>query len=129
MKLAPRREAFRLALGRRGEIAAWNFLIQRGYRLLEKNYRCPLGEIDAVAMRDGRIVFIEIKTRTSHDFGRPEESVHAAKQRKLIKLAQYYLKAKAATDARASFAVVAVTHRLGGAHEIKLIEDAFSAGG
>lgn len=129
MKLQPRHASFRLSLGQRGEMIAWDFLIRQGYVLIEKNYRCPLGEIDIVARKNGRMVFIEVKTRSDHHFGRPEESVHAAKRRKLVHLAYYYLKSRNLPDAAVSFAVVAVTRRAGSLPDIRLIENAFEAEG
>ena len=116
---------FRLPLGRRGEMVAWHFLTQRGYKILEKNYRCKLGEIDVVAEKKSRTAFVEIKTRRTWDFGRPEESVHAAKQRKLVRLAEWYLREKKKSDSLVSFDVVAVTWKESGEPEIRLIENAF----
>ncbi len=115
---------FRLSLGERGEMAAWNYLIQAGYGLVEKNFRCPLGEVDVIAERNGRLVFIEVKTRSSHDYGCPEEAVHPEKQRKLILLAQAYLKARK-KECRISFDVLAVTWKLPEPPRFRLIQDAF----
>ncbi len=87
MKLTPHPGPFRLSLGERGEIAACRFLKEQGYDLVEKKYKCKLGEIDVIARRDGRLVFIEVKTRTSTQFGAPQEAVDARKQDKIFKLA------------------------------------------
>lgn len=76
-----------------GEQAALRHLLQKGYMLAARNWRCRLGEIDLV-MRDGEeIVFVEVRTRRSDSFGSPEESVDYAKQRKLRQLAAAYLRA------------------------------------
>jgi putative endonuclease len=129
MKLRPNKDPFRFTLGERGEAAAWGFLLKKGFKILERNYRCPLGEIDVVARKDGRIVFVEIKTRSSRRFGAPEESVHAAKQKKMVRLAEWYRKEKGAGKLSASFAVVAIDWRNREAPHIRLIEDAFSVDG
>lgn len=104
---------------------ACDFLIKKGFRILEKNYKCSIGEIDVVTEKAKRIVFIEVKTRTDHAFGRPEEAVHAEKQRKLIQLAQWYLKSNKKEGSSASFGVVAVTVPPAGEPEIRFIENAF----
>ena len=127
MNYSPRGKPFRMTLGDRGEIIAANFLIEKGYRIAEKNYRCRLGEVDLIAEKAGRLVFFEVKTRANRHFGRHEESVHLAKQRKIVRLAQWYLKEKRITGARAGFGVVAVTWRGSGDPDIRLIDDAFSA--
>ncbi len=119
--------AFHLSLGKRGEMIGWNYLLEEGYRILDKNYRCKIGEIDVVAQKKGRIVFIEIKTRRSLGFGGPEESVHPAKQRKLVQLALWYLKEKRMEDAACAFHVLAITFKENKEPEIRFIEDAFTA--
>lgn len=114
-----------MPLGERGEMVAWAHLVNEGYRILEKNYRCPLGEIDVVAGRGGRLAFVEIKTRRHHGMGLPEEAVDAAKQKKLVRLAQYYLKENGCVDARVSFDVLSVTWSGDEEPEFRLIPDAF----
>ena len=66
-------------------------LERQGYSILETNYRCAYGEVDIVALEGNAVVFVEVKTRRDRTFGRPEESVTAAKQEKLIETAQAYL--------------------------------------
>ena len=124
--LSPNKAPFRYSLGTRGETAAWSYLQKHGVRILDKNYRCKIGEIDIVAEKDGRIVFIEVKTRTSGRFGLPEESVHPRKQQKLIRLAEWYLKEKKQIDAKAGFAVLAVDWKPGESPQIRFIENAFT---
>lgn len=129
MKLTPHPGPFRLSLGERGEIAACGFLKEQGYEILEKNYRCKLGEIDVIARRSGRLAFIEIKTRTSPHFGTPQEAVDLKKQEKISKIAQWYIKEKKLEKTPAAFDVVAVLWKEGQAPEIHLIADAFELGG
>ncbi len=70
-------------LGAAGEELAANFLIAAGYTVLERNWRCNLGELDIVARHEGRIVGVEVKTRSSLGFGHPAEAVNPAKLRRL----------------------------------------------
>lgn len=86
-----------------------------------------MGEIDVIAEKRGRLRFIEIKTRSGPEFGRPEEAVHPAKQKKLTALAMWYLKAQKKSDVSISFDVLAVDWKPAGEPSLKLIEDAFEA--
>lgn len=85
----------RKALGKRGEEEACKYLEKMGYRLLERNYRCKLGELDIVA-KDllGMLAFIEVRSRSGKNFGLPEESINYTKKNKLRALANYYLMTK-----------------------------------
>ncbi len=98
----------RRALGRAGESLATRELERRGYRILERNWRCPIGEIDLVADKDGALVFVEVRTRRSNRLGTPLESVTPAKQAKLIELAQTYCQEHAVDDRDWRIDVVAV---------------------
>ena len=77
--------------GARGEKLAGEFLKRKGYRLRETNFRCREGEIDIVAEHGDYLVFVEVRTKKSTQFGTPEESITAAKREKLIEVAQVYL--------------------------------------
>ncbi|OGN95259.1 MAG: hypothetical protein A2Y89_01985 [Chloroflexi bacterium RBG_13_51_18] len=77
--------------GALGERIACDFLGKNGYEILEKNYRCPEGEIDIIAKREDTLVFVEVRTKKSRQFGSPEESITPIKREKLRTLAQYYL--------------------------------------
>jgi len=81
----------RIRLGKWGEDVAGRFLEEKGYRLLDTNYRCRWGEVDIVAQEGDELVFVEVRTRRGAEFGTPEESVTAAKARRLIATAQDYL--------------------------------------
>ena len=76
---------------RRGEALAALFLRLKGYRIEARNWRCSLGEIDIVASTGDTLVFVEVKTRSGHSAGSPEEAVTAAKQQRLVRLAEAYL--------------------------------------
>ncbi|MFH0986008.1 MAG: YraN family protein [Candidatus Omnitrophota bacterium] len=125
MRLKPHPAPFRISLGDRGETAACNFLKEKGYEILEKNYRCKLGEIDVIARRAGRLAFIEIKTRTSDRFGMPQEAVGLRKQEKIFKIAAWYLKEKRLERTPVAFDVVAVLWKEGQGPEMRLFPDAF----
>ena len=80
----------RQEVGRLGEEAARKFLKKRGYRIRETGFRCPHGEIDIVAQHKDYLVFVEVRTKSSLDFGTPEESITQAKKKKLIASALTY---------------------------------------
>ncbi len=82
----------RQELGKLGEEQAASYLRERGYRLLARNYRCRLGEIDIVAADGDILVFVEVRCRTSGRFGLPQESVQRRKQVRLRRAAQCYLR-------------------------------------
>ncbi|HEX6971090.1 MAG TPA: YraN family protein [Limnochordia bacterium] len=114
-------------LGQAGERAAARYLAAHGYRIVEANFRCRAGEIDLVAREGDVLVFVEVRTRRGHTFGRPEESITPAKQRRLRRLARWYLAARAippATPCR--FDVVCASAGPDGAiRKIELLRDAF----
>jgi putative endonuclease len=76
-----------------GEKLAKDYLKRRGYRIRESNYRCPEGEVDIIAEHKDYLVFIEVKTRRSLEFGSPEESITAEKRERLRAVAVYYQQA------------------------------------
>ena len=79
-------------LGRYGERKACAYLKKQGYRILGTNFRCKAGEVDIIAADHETLVFVEVKTRSSDQFGTPQEAVTAAKLRTLRQVAQYYLR-------------------------------------
>lgn len=114
----------RRQLGDKGEDLAAAILKKQGYKILERNYLTPLGEIDLIARQGRTLVIIEVKTRKSIRFGSPQESVSVAKQAKLRRLADYYLKDKRLNGASVRFDVVAITLADAGPH-IEIIPNAF----
>ena len=98
----------RLSLGKMGEDLAVTQLKAMKYQILERNYRCPLGEMDIIAREKGSLVFVEVKTRATRDFGGPAAAVHERKQRQLSRVALLYLNHKKIRDIAARFDVVAV---------------------
>jgi putative endonuclease len=114
----------RKQLGNTGEDLAAAALKKRGYKILERNYVTPLGEIDLIARQGKTLVIIEVKTRKSTRFGSPQEAVSAAKQAKLRRLADYYLKDKRLTGAPVRFDVVAILQADTGP-QLEIIPNAF----
>lgn len=78
-------------LGIKGEDEAVKYLEKEGYRIIERNFSCRQGEIDIIALDEPYIVFVEIKARTSREYGLPSEAVTSRKIKHLIKAIQYYL--------------------------------------
>ncbi len=111
-------------LGKQGEEIAIRFLKKKGYRILLRNYVCKMGEMDIIAREKETLVFVEVKTRTSTEFGPPQLAVNSRKQRQLSKVALNYLNEKRLKDVKARFDVVAILLRQKG-EEIELIRDAF----
>ncbi len=98
----------RKRLGERGEDAATAFLERSGMTVVERNWRCPNGEIDIVALDGDELVLCEVKTRRSTTKGTPEESVTAAKRRRYVKLAGAYVQHAGIQDATVRFDVVSL---------------------
>lgn len=116
----------RKLLGRQGEEAAARYLEKNGYRLLDRNYTCRLGEIDMVALDRDVMVFVEVRSRSGDAYGPAQESVTGRKQYKLKQLAWHYLKATGKTGESCRFDVIAVLfNREGGVKRLEHIENAF----
>lgn len=81
----------RVQKGREGEKLAQDFLQNKGYQILETNWRYRHKEIDIIAIKDHEIVFVEVKARKNMVFGRPEEAVNHQKQQHLIDAAEAYV--------------------------------------
>ena len=113
-------------LGERGEKLAARYLQKKKYVILARNFRTKLGEIDLIARDKDCVCFVEVKTRRSWDV--PQEAVAWQKQRKLVRLAQSYLKQNyQSVDVRCRFDVVAIEEQGDGKHKIEFIENAFEA--
>ena len=117
----------RQGLGQLGERLAAQRLLDCGYRILERNFRCRYGEIDLIAEDEHDLVFVEVKTRRGDGFGRPEEAVTVRKQHKIIQVASYYLDLHACSERSWRIDVVAVQLSLGGKlEEIRLYQHALT---
>jgi len=104
-----RRPWWRRWFGTRSERAASQFLQRLGYRIVARNYSCPLGELDLVALDHGSLVFVEVRSTGGEDPARPAVSVDYNKQKRLTNLAVYFLQAKRLLDRPARFDVLAVS--------------------
>jgi putative endonuclease len=111
-------------LGRVGEDAAARVYASRGFRVLERNWRCPLGEIDLVVAREDLVVVCEVKTRSGVAFGGGYEAVTWTKRRKLRRLAEAFVAERRLTASRVRFDVASVWVGRRGA-DVELFEDAF----
>lgn len=112
--------------GIEGEELAVRALKKKRYKIVERNFRTPAGEIDIVA-RDGKcLVFAEVRTRGSVEFGLPQETIGAAKRKRLCTAARWYLQKKRIGDDSCRFDVVAIVMPGGGDKpRIEVIKDAF----
>lgn len=109
-----------LARGDWGEDRAAAWYRERGYEVLDRNWRCPVGEIDLVAARDRLVVIVEVKTRRTDRYGPAASAVHPGKQRRLRGLAIEWLRAHGVRGVELRFDVVAIT---GG--DLQVIQSAF----
>ena len=110
--------------GKSSERLAADFLHRLGYRIIERNYRTALGEIDIIARDGDTIVFVEVKARRSRRYGPAKGALTAAKRRTISRVALLYLKTTCQSGARARFDVVAIDTAPPGP-EIELIKNAF----
>lgn len=113
-----------LNLGKKGEEIAAGLLEKNGYKILYRNYKTKLGEIDIVACDKDTVCFIEVKTRHSDKFGLPSEAVSPAKKRQLSKAALTFLKEKNLMDKSARFDIISIIYSKEGPKP-DLIKDAF----
>jgi putative endonuclease len=113
-----------ITTGKEGERIATAYLKKNGYRIMEINFRCPIGEIDIVAKEKDDLVFVEVKTRKSIELGYPEQAVGMRKQKKMSQLALWYMQKRKIADTNARFDVVAIT-LIPEKNEVKLIQNAF----
>ena len=112
----------RRKIGTAQEEKAAEYLSSRGYRILERNFRCKLGEIDLIAEESCVLVFLEVKYRKSGRYGNPAEAVTPAKQKTICRVADFYrMSGRIAESQSCRFDVVAI---LG--EEIQVYKNAFS---
>ena len=116
--------------GAKGEKLAARFLKRKGYKIVQRNYRCKLGEIDIIAKQDKTLVFVEVKTRQTAEFGPPQYAVTAAKRRQISRVALSYIKYENLMEQSCRFDVIAVTFpRESRRPRIEHIENAFGLSG
>ena len=106
--------------GLRGEDTAIKTLKRKGYKIVERNHRNMLGEIDVIAEEGGCLVFVEVKKRNTASFGEAICAIDEKKKRHLVKAALFYMKTHHAPDRRVRFDVVGID-----ADRVKLVKNAF----
>jgi putative endonuclease len=125
MDVGARTRDARAALGRAGEDAALEVYLRRGFRLLARNWRCALGELDLVVRRGRLLVFCEVKTRSGNAFGGGYEAVTRSKRRTLRRLAEAFVAETALRPAATRFDVASVQLELGRLPDVEIYQDAF----
>ena len=116
----------RQQLGATGERIATRHLKRLGYRILARNYRCPAGELDIIALDDRTIVFAEVRTRRDDTDVDPSEWVPPAKQRQCAQVARYHIHERDAHDRPCRFDVLAVLMRKGESPVVHHYPEAFA---
>lgn len=116
-------------LGAFGEDTACEYLGKCGYKVLQRNFGCRVGEIDIIAFQGDTIVFIEVKTRSSQRYGLPSEAVSKTKQQRMVKTALYYMQKYKLLDYMCRFDVIEIIIDDEGNYQINLITDAFQYSG
>lgn len=118
----------RTVLGHLGELLAADRLRREGYVILERNYRCSVGEIDLIAREDCVLVFVEVRTRTGEGFGSPLETIDFSKQRRIREVARHYLRERRPAYRDMRFDVVGVLLKEGEEAQIEIVPHAFYQG-
>lgn len=108
-------------LGFWGERKAARFLKSKGYKILERNFKCPFGEIDVIAQKDDVVAFCEVKTRTSENFGLPNQAVNGERKRRYVNSAKFYF-SKKRMDCTVRFDIIEILKG-----KVNHIENAFGA--
>ncbi len=98
----------RRRFGDKGEDLATAFFLSRGFKIMERNWSCRLGEIDLIVERGGITHFVEVKTRRSLVFGYPEEAITRAKLKHLVRAIEMYLREKNVQDYRVDALAITV---------------------
>jgi putative endonuclease len=114
----------RQKFGKFGENLAARHLKNQGYKIVCRNYRTKLGEIDIIAKKDDTIVFVEVKSRRTSTFGHPKHAITLKKQQQISKTALYYLKETNQSNVSARFDVVTV-NSVSQKNDVEVIKNAF----
>jgi putative endonuclease len=114
-------------VGLAGEDAACTFLEHKGYRILDRNYRCPSGELDIIAAKQGQLVFCEVKARTGGDLEEALGAVDQKRQARMARAASHYLAEERRAARSCRFDVIALL-KCGAEWKIVHVEDAFEIG-
>lgn len=109
--------------GRKGEELAAEHLLHNGYDILERNYTFDKAEIDIIAKKDDTLAVVEVKARSSIDFGNPQDAVNSKKIQRLVKVIDHYIVTNN-LDTEVRFDIIAITKN-GKNHTLEHLEDAF----
>ncbi len=115
----------KIELGRRGEGLANQYLAENGYQIIATNYRCTIGEIDIIAQKDRKVIFVEVRTKSSLRYGTPAESITPAKISKMKRVAEFYLKERLPLSGgpiRIRFDFIGITCERDGTHRLEHIK-------
>ena len=112
-------------LGVVGEELAYHYLRRKGYKVLLRNYKNMMGEIDLIAKEKGALVFVEVKTRTSDAMGAPAEALTHFKRQQIVRCAKYYIKRYGIYHVPCRFDVVSVWMPAEGQPRLEIIQNAF----
>lgn len=115
----------RTDVGRRGEAAVERLYVSRGYRVVARNWRCRIGELDLVVTQGATFVICEVKTRRSSRFGGGYEAVDARKRQKLRALAEMFCLQHPIGTSSIRFDVASVRLRADGSAAVEIFDDAF----
>ena len=110
-------------LGKEGEEQAVLFLLNKGYRILERNWRCQKAEVDVIAVKADVIIAVEVKARSTTHFGNPQDFVNPKKVRLLVEAMDNYIRSHN-LDCSVRFDIIAVVYKNSN-FELEHIEDAF----
>jgi putative endonuclease len=111
--------------GSAGELSAYRYLRQHGYKIVARNYRKRFGEVDLIGWDGDTLAFIEVKSRTSHVRGRPEEAVHRNKQMQICRVAREYRRRNHLHEINYRFDIVSI-EGIAGQERLELLKGAFS---
>jgi putative endonuclease len=111
------------AIGQWGEELATRYLESKGYTIFARNFHTRYGEIDIVAGKEAALIFVEVKTRSSHAFAYPEDSVTLRKQAAMLSAAEEYLQAYPGSSESWQFDVIAIERKTGNRPEIVHFEN------
>lgn len=115
-------------IGSFGEALARDYLISKGYKILNMNFRNKFGEIDIICKKNNLLIFCEIKSRYSNSFGSPIESITCYKQKQIIKLSELYLISNKYYNFNVRYDIIEVIfNTITSSHIINHVQDAFRA--
>ncbi len=110
-------------LGKKGEQLAVDYLLKKGYTIVERNYRFDKAEVDVIAQQNDTLAIVEVKTRSSTDFGNPQDFVKPKQIKNLVKAVDEYVTVND-LDVEVRFDIIAIV-RTGKQFSIEHLEDAF----